>query len=417
MDGLQRHTRTALRGGRAMAAQPPRPTAAATPPLDSPADARGPNRSRQVEPDAPRVPAQPTEADWVAIAQALEDGQTSGGATAPTDEDRVAIERAINEAEPHSGSEQDAADLDVARQTRPLHEQIARILAKAGRPLPSHDLDLAALSREPQAQAFARLLSRLPQAADKKDPAYDQRRRKLLNDAADVIASILSDRELRTEVFAMAINALGSCGDSVHKGFSDIVHATHIHRMRARISSGNLRPREFADWGRREFRLHKLQELAMAHIQAQLRTNGDPHAAWVMKNEPLQLMLQAEVQAGKLMDLPDSACRHASPCFAKHMPESTVSGFVEATRKAEEDGSELREFLMSNPVWREGLRRFDADDFEESSTRFANDPFYDEPLPTSVEDEFAYAAKAADLRRRQQAEESELVGILTFHYA
>ncbi len=376
-----------------------------------------PATSRPTRPAA--QPTEPTQADWVTTAQAPQDqpGHRNSAAPrpqaqAPTEADLVAIDVALNDTGPHSVSAQRAAELDAARQTRPLHKEIEAIYEKAHKPLPR---DFRVLDNEPNARDFARLLSRLLQGPDSSDPTARQRRHKLLNDSMAIIEAILPDRELRDEVFAMAINALGSCGDGVYKGFSDIVHATHIHQMKTRITSGSLSPSEFADWGRREFRLHKLQELTMAHIQSRRHASDERVSTWVYENEPLQLMLRAEVLAGKYLALPASACQHVSPCFQRQMPESTVREIARAVHDAEGQ-QQLHEFLMSNPVWQAGLRRFDAAGFTRISERFDNDPYYDEPLPRTVAEEFAYAAKAEDLQRRRQAEESGLASTLTLRF-
>ena len=384
----------------------------------APTDPREPATARPARPAA--QPTVPTPADWVAIEQALEDRprHPSGAvrrsqAQAPTEADLVAIDVALNDTEAHPASALGAAELDAARQERPLHRQIKRVYKKAHKPPPRN---LRVLDNEPHAQVFARLLSRLLQGSDSSDPTWQQRDHKLLNDSMAVIEAILPDQELRAEVFAMAINALGSCADGVYKGFNDIVHATHIHQVTKRIADGSLSPSEFADWGRREFRLHKLQELTLAHIQSKLHASTERETAWVYENEPLQLMLRAEVLAGKHLALPASACQHMSPCFEREMPESAVKEIARAVRRAEKQEDQLHGFLLSNQVWKAGLRRFDAAEFTKISERFDNDPYYDEPLPKTVEEEFAYAAKAEDLQRRQQAEESELALILTFHY-
>ncbi len=403
----------------------------------TPGEDRGQAETARTEPLEPatarpaRLAAQPTEptpADWLAIAQVLEDEPRHRTTSAPrspaqdpapapthdpTEADLVAIDVAVNDTDGQPVSAQRAAELDAARQRRPLHRQIQKIYEKAHKPPPR---DIRALDNEPHAQVFARLLSRLLQGSDNNDATGQQRRHQLLNDCMAVIEAILPDQELRAEVFAMAINALGSCGDGVYKGFSDIVHATHIHQMKTRITSGSLSTSEFAEWGRREFRLHKLQELTMAHIQSKLLTSTERATAWAYENEPLQLMLRAEVLAGKHLALPASACQHVSRCFEREMPEITVKEIARAVRHAERQQGQLHEFLMSNPVWQAGLRRFDAAAFTKISERFDNDPYYDEPLPRTEEEEFAYAAKAEDLQRRQQAEESELASILTFHF-
>ncbi|WP_271655930.1 NEL-type E3 ubiquitin ligase domain-containing protein [Ralstonia solanacearum] len=158
-----------------------------------------------------------------------------------------------------SGSVDDAAARlrratadDIQRQRRPLGAEMKAWLKRAGgKSLP----DAKAFDHEADADAFARLLER--RRPHSLIPFF-VRRDPVVADGARVIRAIAKDADLRKNVFSAAETALGSCGDNVVEGFSNIVTLVDTHELVARVRSGEIDQPKLESWARQRYRLDSL---------------------------------------------------------------------------------------------------------------------------------------------------------------
>lgn len=168
---------------------------------------------------------------------------------------------------------------DLAEQRQPLGEEIERFLQFAGVASMPH---ASRFNDEEGANAFARVLARCCEDAKRAGVARPLAH-PTIRDGVDVIRAVEKDGELRQFVFAIAVNALGSCSDNVVAGFAEMVSAVRNHEMAENIRNGNVKEPELREWVGKQFRLgalrsevHKFLSRSLAECDRSLMEN---HAA------------------------------------------------------------------------------------------------------------------------------------------
>lgn len=341
----------------------------------------------------------------------------------------------VNEA-PISSLEQ-----DLALQRDPLGCEISGWLAAAKQ----QDLPQASVfDDEPLALSFARMLARRRPPQEDSGPGAA----KVLQDGARVIRAIAEDPELRSKIFRMAESALGSCGDNVTEGFSNVVLAVSRHQMvraveRGEVDAASLN-RETRQWFRLAVleqqvhrllaaRLHRIEEqlvaneraadsvrsieatltaqeqaaqqaggptfqatlrrLAIADLQQRLLNLTDVRTQLLfLKNlvtkEPVQSMLHAKVQLARQLDLPKDVPTTMQYASASAIVQKDLDNIAAAVRASEAEGSALRAFVLSDPaqLWLTAMKKLHADELKPIWKKYEEDPVWDEdPHPREGE--------------------------------
>jgi cell division septum initiation protein DivIVA len=368
----------------------------------------------------------------VASAQRLNMHVNAGVNTAPNGSPEQDLVHAIadvnvNEA-PISSLEQ-----DLALQRDPLGCEISGWLAAAKQ----QDLPQpGAFDDEPLARSFARMLAR--RRPPREDSSPDAA--KVLQDGARVIRAIAEDPELRRTVFRMAESALGSCGDNVTEGFSNVVLAVSRHQMVKAVERGEIDAASLNRETRQWFRLavveeqvhrflarvrHRIEEILVANEQAADRARsmeaaltaqeqaaqqaGGPAAAAptrrlaigqlqqqileladgraqllflknVVTNEPVQSMLYAKVQLAQQLDLPKDIPTTMQYASASLIFQKDLDDIAAAVRASEAEGSALRAFVLGDPaqLWLTAMKELHADELKPIWKKYEEDPVWDE---------------------------------------
>jgi hypothetical protein len=343
---------------------------------------------------------------------------------------------------------------DLEQQRAPLGQEIQGWLAAAGKTegLPQ----AAAFDSEPLARSFARLLARRRPAQDNNSPDAAA----ALQDGARVIRAVAEDPDLRGRVFAMAENALGTCGDNVAQGFSQIVLAVNQHQMAKAVERGEVNAAGLNRETRQLFRLdvleqevhrliaHKLEateadlaanEAALAaNEQKALRASG-PLSAGLrlmlttqhtelklthtkltqtknqLTNEPVETMLHAKVHLRTQLELPDGLPTTEANRVSV-LDQGDLKRIKAAIQAREAEGSELRAFVLSDPdqLWLTAMKKLHADELAPIQKAHDDDPVWAEELHPPKGEIFAdwqtgYESRSNAVRQKAEAAERELL--------
>lgn len=305
-----------------------------------------------------------------------------------------------------NGAGPSTLDLDLQQQRKPLGDEIRGWLAAAGQDgLPQ----AGAFDKEPLAHSFARLLARRrPSEGNSGADAA-----KVLQDGARVIRAVAEDPELRGRVFAMAENALGTCGDNVAEGFSSIVLAVGRHQMVKAVEHGEVDAASLNRDARQFFRLDVLEQevhrfiarkleateaALLANEQAARRTSGflagprrfhlsNEHAQLKrmkdrLTNEPLEIMLHAKVQLARQLDLPADLPTTMSHQSVSVLTKADLEDIAGAIRTREAKGAALRAFVRSDPEqrWLTAMKDLHAHQLQPIWKDYEDDPVWAEEL-------------------------------------
>jgi C-terminal novel E3 ligase, LRR-interacting len=173
------------------------------------------------------------------------------GGPAGLAEEGYRVDTDENDIASHIGSESD----DIDAQQRPLGAEINRFLYFARQPAMP---DAGRFDDAVGARAFARVLARTLEDVVSTDTP-DLHDHPTMRAGTDVLHAISQDIELRELVFAMSVNALGSCSDNVAEGFSSIVNAVQKHKVLTEIKAGRMGETELREWAGAQFRLSALE--------------------------------------------------------------------------------------------------------------------------------------------------------------
>jgi hypothetical protein len=173
------------------------------------------------------------------------------GGPAGLAEEGYRVDASENDIASHIGSASD----DIDAQQRPLGAEINRFLYFARQPAMP---DAGRFDDGVGARAFARVLARtLEDVVDTNTPNLHNH--PTMRAGTDVLNAISQDAELREFVFAMSVNALGSCTDNVAEGFSSIVNAVQKHKVLTEIQAGRMGETGLREWTDAQFRLSALE--------------------------------------------------------------------------------------------------------------------------------------------------------------
>lgn len=236
----------------------------------------------------------------------------------------------------------------------------------------------------------------------------------LLGEGAQVIEAIARDGGLRSHVFAMAENALGSCGDNVAEGFSAIVLAVRNHQMAEAVKAGRIDAAGLDVWARQQFRLGSLETAVHRFILTALTTPGIPEDVQTqLRKEPLETMLHAKVRLKAMLGLPDSVPSEMTYAGQSVLTPGDLSVLAEAVMEAESDPDQWATYLLSNETWRFGMLQLHPEPFAEHEADFEKDAFHDRDLPRDgdahVQERVDYNEAAAEFTQRKRAAEDALL--------
>ncbi len=321
-----------------------------------------------------------------------------------------------------SGSADDAAARlrratadDIQRQRRPLGSEIKAWLKLAGgKSLP----DAKAFDHEADADAFARLLKR---RRPRSLIPFFVRRDQVVADGARVIRAIAKDADLRKDVFSAAETALGSCGDNVAEGFSNIVTMVDTHELVARVRSGEIDQPKLESWARQRYRLDSL--IAEVSQMTARSRNREGRAGTTtdrqLEREPVETMLHAKVALKKELDLPKNIPSRMMHPLASVLGKATLKRLAETVRAKEADPAGLAKYLLSNDAWRTAMRTLHSAAFTRLESRFApkKAALAEEapPQPTDAEgleflaERVAYAERTQLFTQKVRAAEDRLL--------
>lgn len=321
-----------------------------------------------------------------------------------------------------SGSVDDAAARlrratanDIKQRQRPLGSELKAWLKLAGgKSLP----DAKAFDREADADAFARLLER---RRPRSLIPFFARRGPVVADGARVIRAIAKDTDLRKNVFSAAETALGSCGDNVVEGFSNIVTLVDTHELVAKVRSGEIDQPKLESWARQRFRLDSLTT-EVSQMIARSR-NREGRAATTtdrqLEREPVETMLHAKVALKKALDLPKNIPSRMMYQGASVLGKADLKLLAETVRAKEADPAGLARYLLSNDAWRTAMRTLHSAAFTRIESRFAPEwtalAAEVPPQPKDaeglefLEERVAYAERSQALTENVRAAEDQLL--------
>jgi C-terminal novel E3 ligase, LRR-interacting len=355
---------------------------------------------------------------------------------------------------------------DIGSNSKPLGVQMNAWLREAGEPQLKN---AKAFDGEENAASFARLLERRMPAASFSNATITSRYT-LAKEGAMVMQAIAEDPDLRGRVFAMAENALGTCGDNVAEGFSTIVLAVRNHQMAEAVRDGRVGSAELNRWGLQQFAqdalekevndfierseaqmedMRKTLESALraasfpdslieqvtqdprthqSKLRATIMALGNPVPEvesalhdilalqiknYGLREERVEAMLHAKVALGEMLGLPDSTPKGMLFEHSSKLTGRDLKSIGTAVLAAQADPSSVKEFLVSNDIWLAGMKQLHAEEFEALERQFDDDPFHDMDLPRDgdehVAEQMAYVEAANDFTQRKTQAESALL--------
>ena len=271
---------------------------------------------------------------------------------------------------------------------------------------------IEAFDSEPGAEVFAQLLNRINDPNASPNSALPAQRRA-------VIHAIAEDQSCRAEVFAMAINALGTCGDNVAEGFSQIVQAVANHRMVKDVENGRFDNATLADWYGAQYRMGLLETAVHAFIATktqEIRSKPSPSRADTdllhkLETEPVETMLHAKTSLKAQLRLPESV-----PSTMSYQLLSVLSGehlVVLKTKVLDQasDTEAFAQYLLQNETWCKGTEAINKQAFVNLQARHDQDPFYDLAVPDDLTSPaaFDYVEKAKEVQAGQNKNREELL--------
>lgn len=301
------------------------------------------------------------------------------------------------------GSEIDGLETDLAQQRDPLGSEIQAWVHLTGKPIES----VHAFDDEDNAASFARLLARLRGPAPQGTSAPPEQ---TAVQVSFVIHAIANDADLRTQVFSLAQDALGSCGDNLAEGFSKVLLAVHNHRMARAVESGQVNAKQLNDWAGSQFRLSLLESAVHRFIHTQLQRSDLPALERnTLTNEPLETMVHAKVALRQLLGLPMSTTSAMRFRGCSVLGERELSLLAQEVTAKAKDGQEHGKFLLGNQIWRAGMKMLHAQHFKDLKDKQDADPFFDLDVPTDLEGQAEYAEEARRVEAKYADEENALL--------
>lgn len=297
----------------------------------------------------------------------------------------------------------DGLEADLARQHAPLGNEIQAWLPGAGAPTePAHALD-----DEENAPSFARMLARLREENQEGSSLAAER---MATQVSSVIRAVAGDAGLRAQVFSIAETALGSCGDNLAEGFSNVLLAVRNHQMAQDVENGQVNAGQLNRWAGRQFRLSLLEDAVNRFINQQLQRPDLPAGQRnALTREPLETMVHAKVALRNRLDLPDSTVSAMRFRGCSVLREKELHQLEREVSAQAADRAAHGEFLLVNPTWRAGMEALHAPAFEQLQHERDADPFFDRELPRDVAEQVAYAEEARQIEAKWERRKEELL--------
>jgi len=297
----------------------------------------------------------------------------------------------------------DGLEADLAQQRDPLGSEIQAWVQLTGEPIESAH----AFDDEDNANSFARLLARLRGPGSQGTSAAPEQ---TAAQVSSVIKAIANDADLRTTVFSLAQDALGSCGDNLAEGFSKIRLAVDNHRMTRAVESGQVNAKQLNDWTGSLFRLSLLESVVHRFIHTQLQRPDLPELQRnALMNEPLETMVHAKVALRKSLALPKSTAAAMEFRGCSVLGQRELSMLALQVKAQAEDRQTRVKFMLSHQTWRAGMKALHAQDFKTLKLKRDNDPFFDLDVPPDLEGQAEYAAEARRVEAKYADEENALL--------
>lgn len=300
---------------------------------------------------------------------------------------------------------------DIAQQQRPLGHEIGAWLKEAGAPpLPNAH----AFDAEENARAFARVLAR--RMPSKLAQILAGGNHPALADGVMVIHAVAQDQKLRANVFELAIAALGSCGDNLAHGFSNIVLAVRNHQMMEDVKAGRIDQPELESRILPLVRHDMLEAEVHQFIAGQLADRKVPNRTRErLTNEPLETMLHAKVALKTALDLPDGGPSQMEHERVSVLTTGDLAKILANVQTKANDPVTVARWMLANSLWRTGMQHLHAAEFAAIESRFKKerDALRDlDPLSHDNEDfdaQHDFASQAREIDARERAAEDRLL--------
>lgn len=298
------------------------------------------------------------------------------------------------------------ADRDTDEQREPLGHEIQAWSQRTGAPIDRPH----AFDHDDNAVPFARVLARL---RDDREPVAREASERTNAQVASMLQAIADDAALRSEVFALARDALGSCGDNLAEGFSRMVLAVDSYRMVRAVERGEVDAKRLDDWARALFRLSLLETAVSRHIASRLRDTSSLTARdWGnLTQEPLETMVHAKVALRESLGLPGSAVSTIEHENLSALKPDHLAQLERDVWRDAQNPAQYSAFLLQNPAWCAGMKALHPREFQDLIDRRDDDPFHDLDLPadTDVAAQADYAEQALQVQTRYADEERALL--------
>jgi hypothetical protein len=247
------------------------------------------------------------------------------------------------------------------------------------------------LDGESNASSFARLLNRLGETAEAKNA---DSRPLLTSRIGDVLHELGDSSELRAFCFALAEDALATCGDSVALGFEYIEDAIIDHKA----ERGDLLEPALLNLVKQKFRQSVVENIAMEKI-ASLRTV-----------DAVEVHLAYRTQLKEILDLPGKS-NDMLYFFASGVSTRDLK-LAQARVQSLELGHQMQDFICEYLPWKSHLKRTHAHVFEARLASVAAEMDFFSVAPPGMTDG-DYMRKCASLVSQRDAAEKDTVRELT----
>ncbi|MBW8832797.1 MAG: hypothetical protein JF606_26050 [Burkholderiales bacterium] len=294
-------------------------------------------------------------------------------------------------------------EADLAQQHDPLGSEIQAWVHLTGKPIESVD----AFDDEDNAASFARLLARLRVPDPHGTSATPEQ---TAAQVSFVIHAIANDADLRTQVFSLAEDALGSCGDNLAEGFSKIRLAVDNHWMARAVESGQVNAKQLNDWAGSLFRMSLLESAVHRFIDTQLQRFDLPELERnALTDEPLETMVHAKVALRQSLQLPVSTTSAMRFRRCSVLGQRELNMLAQEVRAQAADAQERGKFLLGHETWRTGMKALYAQEFTGLTKKQSKDPFYSLYPPPDLEGQAQYAEEARRFEAKCADEENALL--------
>jgi C-terminal novel E3 ligase, LRR-interacting len=222
--------------------------------------------------------------------------------------------------------------------------------------------------------------------------------------------AIASDAALRTQVFTLAEDALGTCGDNLDEGFSNIRLAVDNHRMARAVERGEVNAEQLNHWAGSLFRLSLLETAVQRFIHTELqRPDLTQRQRDALTDEPLETKAHAKVELRESLGLPSSTASAMRYSISSVLGDSELLMLEQQVKAESVDGGKRDNFLLGHPTWRAGMKALHAQKFKDFQLERDADPFHNFDVPEDLEGQANYAAEAARINAEWDQKENALL--------